>query len=157
MQTGHKQASQEQQRAEMEAVLQSMGQSSRLAILLRHICEMQIEGQTDQLNEYCIATAVFGRAKTTFNASEDAIVRVEAHRLRKRLKEYYAGPGRNHAIQIVLPTGTYIPSFRQVAAAPGLAPLPIAAAGTEPGDASPLVATEAAELPIVQQEQAAPA
>ncbi len=72
----------------------------------------------DNVHEYEIATEVFGRSKETFNAGEDAIVRVEAHRLRKRLNEYYAGAGKDHPVQLTIPPGTYIPVFTHPAAAP---------------------------------------
>ena len=41
----------------------------------------------------------------------DSIVRVEAHRLRKRLREYYAGEGAGHSIKIDVPPGQYTPRF----------------------------------------------
>ncbi len=138
MQTGFKQDTVEPFRAELEAVLKTMGRSSRLAILLRYLCEKYFEGQADQLSEYCIATEVFGRSKTAFDASEDAIARVEAHRLRKRLKEYYEGPGQEHSVQIALPSGTYVPVFTQKAEAICPVLSQEATVGTEPyNDASP--------------------
>lgn len=101
----------EAERAEIDAVADALGRSSRLANLLRYMGEFYLHGEGDQLTEYNIATEVFGRSKTAFDSAEDAIVRVEAHRLRKRLKEYYDGPGRDHPLQIALPLGTYVPSF----------------------------------------------
>ena len=100
-----------EERAELEAVIEALGRSSRLTHLLQYLGEKHLAGEIDQLSEYTIATEVFGRSKTTFNASEDAIVRVEAHRLRKRLKEFYDGPGKNHALQLTIPPGTYVPTF----------------------------------------------
>jgi Malectin domain len=38
-------------------------------------------------------------------------VRVEAHRLRKRLSDYYAIDGVNHPVQITVPPGQYVPRF----------------------------------------------
>jgi hypothetical protein len=104
-------ASIEEEHAELEAAIEALGRSSRLAQLLHYIGDKHCAGESGLLSEYTIATEVFGRSKTTFDAGEDAIVRVEAHRLRKRLKEYYAGPGKDHAIQLSIPTGTYVPSF----------------------------------------------
>ena len=45
--------------------------------------------------------------------SKDSIVRVEAHRLRKRLRQYYEGEGEgaSHKVQIIVPAGQYIPQF----------------------------------------------
>lgn len=97
--------------AEFEAVAEALGRSSRLANLLRYVGEKYFRGQTSELTEYNIATEVFGRSKAVFDASEDAIARVEAHRLRKRLKEYYEGPGKDHPIQLSIPLGTYVPGF----------------------------------------------
>jgi len=101
----------EAERAELEAVTEALGRSSRLAHLLHYIGEKYFAGRSDQLTEYAIATEVFGRSKTTFDAGEDAIARVEAHRLRKRLKEYYEGAGKNHLVQLSIPPGSYLPSF----------------------------------------------
>lgn len=92
-------------------MVETLGRSSRLAKLLQFIGERYFADATHQLSEYTIATEVFGRSKSTFDASEDAIARVEAHRLRKRLKEFYEGAGRDHAVQISIPPGTYVPSF----------------------------------------------
>jgi len=103
--------SKEAERAELEAVADALGRSSRLANLLRYMGEEYFGGEGDRLTEYNIATEVFGRSKTVFDAGEDAIARVEAHRLRKKLKEFYEGPGKNHPIQLTIPLGTYVPSF----------------------------------------------
>ena len=75
------------ERAELETVAEALCRSSRLAHLLRYMGEKCFHGEGDQLTEYNIATEVFGRSKTVFDAGEDAIARVEAHRLRKRLKD----------------------------------------------------------------------
>jgi hypothetical protein len=103
--------SREAERRELEAVAEALGRSSRLAHLLRYVGEKYFHGESGQLTEYNIATEVFGRSKATFDAGEDAIARVEAHRLRKRLKDYYKGAGKDRPIQVSIPLGTYIPSF----------------------------------------------
>lgn len=119
-------ASPEAERAELETVAEALGRSSRLAHLLHYIGDKYFAGESGHLSEYAIATEVFGRSKSTFDASEDAIARVEAHRLRKRLREYYEGPGKNHSLHLAIPAGTYVPSFTQ-----NSAPSPSAAA-TQP-------------------------
>jgi hypothetical protein len=91
------------ERAELDAVVEALVRLPRLARLVRCLGEKYFLGQTDQLHEYNIATEVFGRSKTLFDPSEDAIARVETHRLRKKLKEYYETEGKNHAVQISLP------------------------------------------------------
>ena len=100
-------------RMELEAVAGSLVRTPRLEQLLRYMAERYFDGQTDELTEYNIATDVFGRKKTEFIASEDAIARVETHRLRKRLTAYYEGLGRDHAIHISVPLGTYVPHFTE--------------------------------------------
>lgn len=100
-----------EERQELDGVLQELGPSSRLGRLLHYLGERYFSSDGDLLSEYTIATQVFGRSKSTFDASEDAIVRVELHRLRKRLKEFYEAGGRDHAIQISIPHGTYVPLF----------------------------------------------
>ena len=42
-------------------------------------------------------------------------MRVEAARLRRALRSYYADAGRDHAITIELPTGHYVPCFHRAA------------------------------------------
>lgn len=111
MQTQLQPASIEAERAELKAVVEALGKTSRLATLLNYIGERYFAGQASQLSEYVIATEVFGRSKSSFDASEDAIARVEAHRLRKRLKDYYEGPGKSHSVHLTVPAGTYVPSF----------------------------------------------
>ncbi|AXC12657.1 Adenylate cyclase [Acidisarcina polymorpha] len=99
------------ERKELESVLSHLERTPRLANLLRYLAERFLEGEGEQLTEYNIATEVFGRKKSEFVASEDAIARVETHRLRKRLKAYYDAEGKDHFIQILIPPGTYVPVF----------------------------------------------
>jgi hypothetical protein len=104
----------EDERRELEAVSAALANSSRLLRLITYIGEKYFQGESDNLHEYDIATEVFGRSKDTFNPGEDAIVRVEAHRLRKRLTEYYEGEGKDHPIHISIPPGAYVPVFTRL-------------------------------------------
>jgi hypothetical protein len=104
-------SSQEAERDELEAVAEALAKSPRLSRLVRYLGERYFLGESDQLHEYNIATEVFGRSKTAFDAGEDAIARVEAHRLRKRLKEFYEAEGKSHPVQLSIPSGTYVPCF----------------------------------------------
>jgi hypothetical protein len=99
------------ERAELELVLAALVRTPRLEKILKYIAERYFQDRIDEINEYNIATEVLGRAKTSFDASQDSIARVEAYRLRKRLKEYYETEGRGHEIQISLPQGSYVPAF----------------------------------------------
>ena len=97
--------------AELEAVTKAIARYPRLSHLALYLGEMYFSGKSDEINEYNIATEVIGRSKTAFDASQDAIARVEIHRLRKKLKEFYETDGRNHPVQLSIPVGTYIPVF----------------------------------------------
>jgi len=98
-------------RAELETVLDALASKPRLANLLRHLADRYLQGRIAEITEYNIATEVFGRSKSSFDGSTDSIVRVEAHRLRKWLKDYYEKQGLDHAVQISIPYRSYIPEF----------------------------------------------
>jgi serine/threonine-protein kinase len=85
--------------------------SARLCRFLTHIVNRTIGEDLDSLKEFSIAMEVFDRT-SDYDPSIDAIVRVEARRLRAKLKEYYEGPGRNDPVLIGLRPGSYVPIFR---------------------------------------------
>jgi len=103
---------QEQAKAELEIILSSPAflRSQRMAGLLRYLCDKYFSGESEQVKEYNIAVEVFGRPDT-FDPVDDAIARVEVHRLRKKLKEYYEREGSSHDLRLVIPTGSYAPAF----------------------------------------------
>jgi tetratricopeptide (TPR) repeat protein len=76
---------------------------------LRFIVEGTLAGE-DRLKEYLIGVEVFDRPQD-YDPKDDPVVRIEAGRLRKKLAEYYAGPGANDSIVIELPKGGYVPVF----------------------------------------------
>lgn len=100
-------------------VAAALDRNPKLVKLLRYLAEKYFAGESDSLTEYNIATEVFDREKTAFIASEDAVARVETHRLRKRLKAYYDGEGKSHSLQISIPLGTYAPVFQRKEIDPG--------------------------------------
>jgi hypothetical protein len=77
---------------------------------LSYVCEKYFSGETNQLKEYTIALEALGRQEN-FQPKVDPIVRVEASRLRNRLKKYYAWEGKNNPVQIMIPAGQYLPVF----------------------------------------------
>jgi hypothetical protein len=83
-----------EERAALASVLDSstFRKSPSLTRFLSYICERYFSGETQTLKEYSIAVDVFGRPES-FNPAEDSIVRVEAHRLRKKLRSFYTGEG----------------------------------------------------------------
>ena len=99
-------------REQLDLILQSkeFSRSEYLCRFLRCCVEQTLHGNVAQLKEFWLGVSVFGR-ETSFNPSTDPIVRVQARRLRDKLKRYYAGDGREAPFQIVLPTGSYVPHF----------------------------------------------
>ena len=91
--------------------------SVRLCRFLRHIVNQTISGDLDCLKEFSIAMEVFDRT-SNYDPNVDAIVRVEARRLRAKLKEYYEGPGKNDPVLIGLRPGSYVPICRWLDAQP---------------------------------------
>lgn len=100
------------ERAELDAVLCSgiFSRAPHLVRFLTYICEQYFEGRSDQIKEYTIGVEALGRGPD-FDPKKDSIVRVEAHRLRRRLSEYYGAAGSGHAIRITIPNGQYVPQF----------------------------------------------
>ena len=106
-------------RAELESVLAStlFVRSPRLSRLLEYLCTKYLEGATEEVKEYQIGVEVLGRPPS-FDPAEDAAARVEAHRLRKRLREYYETEGRTHSLRIEVPLGHYAVVFQPMTVAP---------------------------------------
>src|SRR6266446_10186127 len=105
-------ATHEEAKAELEAILSSglFAHAPSLAQFLSYVGSKCLEGQGSQIKEYSIAVEALRRTPD-FDQKRDSIVRVEAHRLRKRLRQYYEAAGASHSIQIVIPAGQYVPQF----------------------------------------------
>src|ERR1700689_4117378 len=82
----------------------------KLANVLTYVCGQYFEGAAEQIKEYNIAVEALGRP-AGFDQKRDSIVRVEAHRLRKRLRESYEAEGAGHTVRIDIPSGQYAPHF----------------------------------------------
>jgi hypothetical protein len=102
----------EEEHAELEAVLASdlFGRTSYLVRFLTFVCERYFAGEGDTIKEYSIAVEALGRPPD-FDPQSDTIVRVTAHALRRRLEDFYRTTGADHAVQICLPAGHYVPRF----------------------------------------------
>jgi hypothetical protein len=101
-----------EERGELQALLESgiFDRAPHLSSFLAYICECYFEGQSHQLKEYTIGVEALKRTHG-FDPKKDSIVRVEAHRLRRRLAEYYSSKGRDHRVRIEIPNGQYQPRF----------------------------------------------
>ena len=86
--------------------------SERMGRFLRLAVERTLEGRADEVKEYLLGVEVFDRS-ASYDPRVDPIVRVEARRLRAKLKAYYEGDGRNDPIVFEITPGTYAPQIRQ--------------------------------------------
>jgi hypothetical protein len=85
--------------------------SLRSRKFIKYIVESALDGQSERLKERTLGIEVFGR-EASYNTGEDAVVRVTAGEVRKRLREYYASNTDSSAVRIDLPSGSYVPEFR---------------------------------------------
>ncbi|MFL5296965.1 MAG: hypothetical protein ACJ798_11345 [Phenylobacterium sp.] len=93
--------------AELAAGLRArhaLGRSEGLNRLFDYLAQCSAAGQRPK--EFEVAAAVFGRG-AAFDGSQDASVRVAVHRLRGKLDDFYAGPGRDDPVRLALPKGEY--------------------------------------------------
>jgi hypothetical protein len=106
------QSDQEAIRAQLQLILRSgpFAQSQRRQRFLEYIVNETLAGRGHRLKGYTIAREVFDRPEE-FDPNLDPIVRMEAARLRDRLREYYDGDGKNDLIRIELPKGSYTPQI----------------------------------------------
>jgi TolB-like protein len=86
--------------------------ADRMSGFLRYVVERALAGESDQVKEYVIGVAVFGRDEQ-YDPRLDSIVRVEARRLRTKLDEYYADEGRDDPVVIRIPRGSYSATFER--------------------------------------------
>ena len=91
-------------------------QSQRRQRFLEYLVNETLAGRGERLKGYNVALEVFDRPET-FDPTVDPLVRIEAARLREKLREYYGTDGQGDPIHIDLPKGTYTPQieFRQPA------------------------------------------
>jgi adenylate cyclase len=120
-------------REELEHLLAcpSLEATRRSRAFLRYIVEKTLSDSTNEISQYAIATQVFGR-DGTFDPTIDPAVRIEAGRLRRSLKCYYADAGADTPVRIRLPKGTYIPTFEYRPPLSESAPVDTAKAGPAP-------------------------
>src|SRR5690348_1453553 len=100
--------------AQMDRILSTpfFQHSKRYPAFLRYVVEQTLRGANDELKERTLGIAVFGRSPD-YDTSADPVVRNTASEVRKRLEEYYSGPGHEGELRISLPAGAYVPEFRQ--------------------------------------------
>jgi hypothetical protein len=84
--------------------------SHRSAQFLEYIVQQSALGNSDALKERVIGMELFGRMPS-YDTGEDAIVRVTANDVRKRLLQHYNRNSDSSEFRISLPPGRYVPEF----------------------------------------------
>jgi hypothetical protein len=84
--------------------------SHRSGQFLQYIIDQAIAGQFDSLKERVIGMELFGRSPS-YDTGDDAIVRVTASDVRKRLLQHYGRYGTTSEFRISLPSGSYFPEI----------------------------------------------
>jgi len=89
---------------------ETFGRSERARKLIRYLVEREQAGEADRLKGFSIAVDVFGK-DGDFDPSTDAVVRVQAGRLRELLQQYFANEGIAEPVRIAIPRGGYVPAY----------------------------------------------
>ncbi|HEY7333364.1 MAG TPA: tetratricopeptide repeat protein [Bryobacteraceae bacterium] len=99
-------------RAQLDRILHSrmFKNSERLQRFLKFAVECALDGATDRLKESVLGRVVFDRG-VEYDPRTDSIVRVEAQRLRRKLREYYENGGTEDPVAIKFQPGSYVPVF----------------------------------------------
>ena len=84
--------------------------ASSLRQTLVFIVQKSLSSPAEPIKEYTLATEVLSR-KSDFDPKVDNIVRVQMHRLREKLEEYYKTEGQRDSVRIVMPRGQYSPEY----------------------------------------------
>lgn len=125
-------------KAQVRRIVQSntFRNATTLQSLLQFLIDKTISGSAESLKEYTIGVEALGR-KSDFDPKVDPIVRVQSHRLRVKLKEYYESEGSNDPILIRFPKGHYVPTFE---------PMPVQLPVLEPAAGEHEPVTDGAEV-----------
>jgi len=99
---------------ELKAILASppFSNSKRYPAFLSYAIEKSLAGQSDHLKERTLGVEVFGR-QPDYDTNADPVVRVSAAEVRKRIAQYYHEGAKESEIEIELPIGSYIPTFKK--------------------------------------------
>jgi hypothetical protein len=99
-------------RLHVEEILDSpsFSTSKRCGRFLQYIVEKAISQEIDALKERTIGVEVFHRPPD-YDTGEDAVVRVTASDVRRRLAQHYGKEGRASEFKISLPPGGYAPEI----------------------------------------------
>ena len=112
-------ANSEQARLAVDQLLgsETFSRSEQLRSFLSYVCRRALSGHGKEINEYSVAVDALGKP-ADFSPGEDSSVRRTAYELRQKLQKYYEGEGREAAVRVELPKGSYTPRFVEFAATP---------------------------------------
>ena len=99
-------------RRALQSVLSSsaFAGSKRCQLFLRRAVERSLAGDLEWIPEPVIGVEIVG-APADYNTSNDAVVRMQATEVRKRLAQYYTEAKQTPQVRIELPPGRYVPEF----------------------------------------------
>jgi len=109
-------SSREPSTAGVESALETLLAEDRLKLsernrrFLAYVVSEALAGRGDRIKAYTIGVDVFGRGED-FDPSNDPIVRIEATRIRSALSAFYKKSGRQDRVVILIPPGSYVPTF----------------------------------------------
>jgi hypothetical protein len=100
-------------REQLQRIVESdvFRRSARMERFLSLAVERALIGQPEKLKEYALGRDVFNRDED-YDPRTDSIVRVEAQRLRRKVREYYQSYGRDDLVIVEFHSGSYVPLFR---------------------------------------------
>jgi hypothetical protein len=104
-----------EKRSELKRVLESryFAKAPKRRRFLEFTSEQALLGEEDKLNEYLIGVEVYQRG-VDFDPQQDPIVRVQAHEIRRLLRNYYEEEGKDSLVRVELHPGQYGPVFKRV-------------------------------------------
>ena len=104
-----------EKRSELKRILESkyFAKAPKRRRFLEFTSGQVFLGEESKLNEYLIGVEVYQRGPD-FDPQQDPIVRVQAHEIRRLLKNYYEEEGKNSLVRVELHPGQYAPVFRKV-------------------------------------------
>jgi hypothetical protein len=97
---------------ELEAICNDLQfrTSQRNCAFLRYVICETLAGRADEIKERTLGNELFGRP-ISYDTGSDAVVRVRANELRKRLICYYETHRSQAGLRLHLPLRTYVPEF----------------------------------------------
>jgi hypothetical protein len=104
-----------EKRSELKRILESkyFSKAPKRRRFLEFTSGQVFLGEESKLNEYLIGVEVYERG-SDFDPQQDPIVRVQAHEIRRLLKNYYEEEGKNSLVRVELHPGQYALVFRRV-------------------------------------------